>query len=134
MNNINNINNTTIKSTHIKNYSKTFNQSKYFIVDKYNSNSSPTVITINNNLSNINRKGNVFNKILPDYQNININIKGNIFEKIYSINKILSFYIKSNKISSFNSLLLIREYENYIQSNKNKCFKKFWRIKKLYFW
>ena len=47
MNNINNINNTTIKSTHIKNYSKTFNQSKYFIVDKYNSNSSPTVITIN---------------------------------------------------------------------------------------
>ena len=103
-NNINKINNITIKSTHIKNYSKTFNQSTYFIVDKYNSNSSPTLITINKNLSNSNRKGKVFNNILPDYQNININLKGNIFEKIYSINKILSFYLKSNKISSFNSL------------------------------
>ncbi len=122
-NNINNINNTTIKSTHIKNNSKTFNQSTYFIVDKNNSNSSPTVITINNNLSSSNRKGKVFNNILPEYKYININLKGNIFEKIYTVNNLLSFYIKSNKISSFNSLSLIREYENYIFSKKTKSFK-----------
>ena len=38
------------------------------------------------------------------------------------MNNLLSFYIKSNKISSFNSLSLIREYEDYIKSNQNKCF------------
>ena len=116
----NNINNNNISTNETENRPKTYNQSTYFFVDKNNSNSSPTVITINNTLSS-NRKKKMFIDLLPEY-NLNLCFKSNNKKKNYSINKISSIYIKPHKTSSFNSLSINKEQVNNIKSIKNKKF------------
>ena len=122
-NNIKNMNNLddNISSNQIQNNTKTYNQSTYFIVDKNNSNSSPTVITINNTLSS-NRKRKIFNDIIQESQNINFKLESVFLKKHYSIDKLFSYFIQSNQISSFKSLSIIKEKEDYIKSNKSKQF------------
>ena len=117
----NNINNNNISAIESENRPKTYNQSTYFFVDKNNSNSSPTVITINNTLSS-NRKKKMFSDLLPEYKNLNLCFESNNKKSDYLINTISSIYIKPQKISSFNSLSISKEKENNIESKKYKKF------------
>ena len=116
----NNLNNNNISTNETENRPKTFNQSTYFFVDKNNSNSSPTVITINNTLSS-NRKKKMFNDLQPEYKNLNIYFESKK-KNNFIINKIFSMYIKPQKISSFNSLSISKIKVNNIESIKNKKF------------
>ena len=120
-NNNNDMNDNNLNSNQITNNPNNYSQSTYFFVDKKNSNSSPTVITINNTLSN-NRNKKIFKNILPESQNINFKLESKNVNKQLSINKLSSVYIKPNTISSFKSLSIIKEKENNIKSKRNKIF------------
>jgi hypothetical protein len=115
------MNDNNLNSNQITNNPNSYSQSTYFFVDKKNSNSSPTVITINNTLSN-NKNRKIFKNILPESQNINFKLESKNANKPLSINKLSSVYIKPNTISSFKSLSIIKERENNIKSKRNKIF------------
>ena len=120
-NNKNDMNDNNLNSNQITNNPNSYSQSTFFFVDKKNSNSSPTVITINNTLSN-NKNRKIFKNILPESQNINFKLESKNANKPLSINKLSSVYIKPNTISSFKSLSIIKERENNIKSKRNKIF------------